>query len=793
MFDLNLIPIARQNGQDSPSIEGLYTAQPPRRAARGREADRLVLYLTMAGSAPLPSDQMQKLLQNLAETYFKTSGAVTAAMRGVAEALNTFILDRNLRSSNTGRQSAGWLTQVVARGETLSLGHSGPVHAYVTGGGQEVHHYFDPQSGGRGLGLSRQVGIRYFQTNLQAGAMLVLSHQPAAEWQVESMAAASQTPDALRRLLAAAPDPDLNAILVVPQPGSGKITVFRARTAPAAVDMAQPASPAPVKAAQPLPAARPVESKPAQSLTPPVELAAQLSEPVSTAVALDQPSAHTADEPAESAPQVAAVVGQDAIQPQRITPSPRSAISAAPASKDHRPQTSPRRSPAVKAQPKTGAPIKQAGAGVLRAGQAFSAAASTAFQQAGKALHTLLRRILPDATILDLPPSTLLFIAIAIPILISVIAAVVYLERGKGLQHQAYLEQAITAAEEGRASTDPTIQRAAWNEVLAQIELAEKYRMSNESQQLRLQAYTILDDLDQIDRLEFQPAIIGGLSASIRVVRMATSGTDLYMLDGTTGQVLRAILSGGGYQLDNTFACGPLSGPVYVGPLIDMTVMPRASGQDQAGILAVDENGILLTCTPGERPLVQELAPSTTSFGSPRAFDLNNGDLYVLDPDGNAVWIYREMEVAQPPRFFFGDEIPPLQDVIDLVVNGDDLYLLHADGHQTRCTYSWIEGAPTRCEDPLIYTDRRQGRQNGAVIPDAVFNQIQFSPPPDPSLYLLDPANQAIYHFGMNLGFQRQYRAVLPTAGQKATAFTVATSRVAFLALGSAVYYAAIP
>ena len=796
MFDLNLIPVARQAGHDQPTVAGLHTAMPSRRPARGRESDRLLLYLTLAGSAPLAQEQTQALLKDLAETYYKSSGAVTAAMRAVAEALNTFILERNLRSSNTGRQSAGWLTQAVVRGDTLSLAHSGPVHSFIVGGEQAARHHFDPQSAGRGLGLSRQVGVRYFQSTLKPGVMLVLAHQPAASWTIESLAGSSQTPDTLRRLLISAPDPELSAVLLVPQPGSGKINMFRARLSSApAPDVARTVTPS---QAEP----QPEPEQTAVVAEMPVESADDSAgfEDIPAVEGTGEPEADFEEniltETAEGflnqsvSEQTQNTGDQDSVQ---IPISPAPIPTAPQAGNPGRPQTTPRRFPVSKPKPDRSAPFKETGAWVLRAGQAFSTATHAAFQQAARGLLTLLRRIMPDATMLDLPPSTLLFIAIAIPVMISVVAAVVYLERGKGMQHQAYLEQAVTAAEEGRSTADPVAQRSAWNTVLAQIELAEQYRVSNESQQLRLQAYSVLDKLDEITRLDFQPAIIGGLNPDIRVIRMATSGTDLYLLDGSSGNVLRAILTGGGYQVDSTFTCGPLTGPTAVGPLIDMVVMSRSTSQEQASVLAVDGNGMVLRCTPGSRPLAQELAPSATNFGSPRAIDLNNGDLYVLDPDANAVWIYRNLDLAQPPRFFFGDEIPKLQDVIDMIVNGDDLYLLHADGHQTRCTYSTLEGAPTRCEDPLLYTDRREGRQSGAVIPDAVFNQILFSPPPDPSLYLLDPANQAVYHFGMNLGFQRQYRAMLPSAGQKATAFTVAATRVVFLAFGNTVLYAPVP
>jgi hypothetical protein len=79
------------------------------------------------------------------------------------------------------------------------------------------------------------------------------------------------------------------------------------------------------------------------------------------------------------------------------------------------------------------------------------------------------------------------------------------------------------------------------------------------------------------------------------------------------------------------------------------------------------------------------------------------------------------------------------------------------------------------------------------MIPDALFDQISFAPPPDPSLYLLDPQNRAIYHFSLRLNLDRQYQAIRQLPDGAATAFAISTTRMAFLAIGNQVFYAALP
>src|SRR4030042_462282 len=102
-LDLNLLSLARQGGNDQAELPDLYAVTPPRRTARGREADSLIIYLSMSGNSPLSTEAHTQLLQRLAEKFYKTTGSLTAALRTVVEALNLFLLDRNLRSTSVGR------------------------------------------------------------------------------------------------------------------------------------------------------------------------------------------------------------------------------------------------------------------------------------------------------------------------------------------------------------------------------------------------------------------------------------------------------------------------------------------------------------------------------------------------------------------------------------------------------------------------------------------------------------------------------------------------------------------
>jgi hypothetical protein len=340
--------------------------------------------------------------------------------------------------------------------------------------------------------------------------------------------------------------------------------------------------------------------------------------------------------------------------------------------------------------------------------------------------------------------------------------------------------------------TNPLEQRLAWQSVIGDLDKAEYYTLTSQSQALRAEATSNLDMLDAIKRLDFKQAIVGGLDSGINVTRIVATTTDMYLLNGKEGNVLHAIMTGRGYEIDLNFQCGPTYGPINVGPLVDIAELPPGSFEN-ASLLGMDANGNLLYCVIGSQPYSAAMAPPNTGFGEPSAMSLDRGDLYLLDPKVNAVWIYRNMEVSQQPRLFFGDDIPPMQDVIDLTVYNNDLFLLHADGHTTKCTYSGMAESPTRCDDPYPYSDNRPGRVHGPTIQDAVFNQIYFSSFPERSIYMLDPQNQSIYYFSVLLTLQWQYQSKSSLPEGKATAFAISPNRMAFIAIGSYVYYAAMP
>jgi len=166
-----------------------------------------------------------------------------------------------------------------------------------------------------------------------------------------------------------------------------------------------------------------------------------------------------------------------------------------------------------------------------------------------------------------------------------------------------------------------------------------------------------------------------------------------------------------------------------------------------------------------------------------------------LDAPSRAVWVYTGQDASfiDRPYFFFGGQIPEIEDSIDLVVTGDELYLLHGDGHLSHCSYSRLDTVPTRCEDPAPLVNKIPAYQDIDLFGQAHITQVMLTAPPDSTLLLLDADNRSVMRLiPRSLELLNQVYPMPGTALKPgpAGALTVNPNRVLFLAVGDQVYFA---
>jgi hypothetical protein len=398
------------------------------------------------------------------------------------------------------------------------------------------------------------------------------------------------------------------------------------------------------------------------------------------------------------------------------------------------------------------------------------------------------------------PPTYIMFfIAIVIPVLVVTIASVVYLRFGQSVQYDELYLQALNQRALATGTTDPAGQRDAWLSVLTTLDKADAYRQTPESQALRKEAQAAYDQIMGVVRLEFIPAFANGLSDTKSISRMTASESELYMLDAEQGDVQHASFTGRSLTYDSPFDCEPgTHGGYQVGTLVDILALPKVNALG-ATLLGIDTTGTLLYCAPGQVPQAIPLpALPNTSWGRVTAFALEGENLYVLDAPSRAVWVFvgKDSSFTDAPYFYFGNQIPAsIESAIDMAVSGDDMFMLHSDGHVSTCTFSRISETPTRCQDPAPLVDNNPAHSGTNIFAPAHFIQIALTNPPNPVVLLLDADHQSVYRLSAHtLEYQNQVTGYAgedsPFQDGPADSMAVSPNYVLYLSIGNQVYFA---
>ncbi len=910
MYDLHLIPINLQRGQSTYQVLGFRAFAPPRRAARSRSEDLLILSLTTKGKEPIDPDILETWLEPLSQTYFKSSGSVTSALRTFIEALNLKILEKNLKTTRDGGAIRAAINLVSAHRRHLFIVQSGFTHAFTLTH-EGLQHFRDASQTDRGLGFSRTPTLRYFQADVGTGGYLFMSDSFPETWREDLLVVDDfPTLEQLRRRLLHQAPTTIRVDLVQLLPGEGKIEYIQPTAKPLDVteepltqalpEIDLPESPTDstmtmvedetqkvIKPTETRPETEDIQQEESISdeegaknnLLGEADL--EMEDTQTEEIAFDQEIMAVGDLSEEDEEELEADLldeiafdeeimavhdfsedFEEALESDLLDEITPDEEDVAIPDLSYKSETEKNEVPleeedqAAKAEDvqelplETEAQIQSPLPTSERLMPPKSQAASSAIpinqdegsniaqevnipareklrkqskkiqedglkglasifewwhglrEKTGKFTHRLLARLSSKETheASKLSSGTLLLIAVAVPLAVVAIALGVYLSRGKTLQYQYYYDQAQTTSQSAAAEQDPTIARQQWESVLTYLDSAEDFRNTEETTALRERAQSALDILDGAVRLRYHPAISGTLYSEILFTRIISYGVDLYLFDAAGGRVIHATRGRQGYTIDPEFVCaaGNYEGG-SINAFVDMVSLP-INNPYQAHILAVDAFGNVAYCSPGQNPVVQSLPPSGGEAGSNQKIAFENDSLFVLSPTNNTLQIYASTngQFLEPPVNFFGnanlDQIPDLTQVVDLAINGSELYLLQGDGKLVGCVYTGLPDNPVTCENPVSYVDGRVGKEEQPVtMPAAVYTSLLYTPPPDPAINILDATHADIYRFSLRFRLYQRYRPDLgdyEITSPIATAFTIGVDQVAYIAFGNQVFYA---
>ena len=774
------------------ALPGFFGAAIPKRTARGREEDNLLMLLSQKSGEPLSADLVRKWLENSSAIFYKSSGSVTSAMRAVIFALNGALAEKNLLLPPESLSVSAHLSLGVIHHNTLFLAQAGLSQAVLAKPGARAF-FFDPDLDPRGLGLTQVPRMRFFQQAVDEGDVILFSTQfPAAFLANSGGSAQPELKTLLDELESNQPLPAEVGLARV-RAGEGAVLWAAAIPEPtAAQSVAEP----PAQTEPLIPAA---EAEADFAAHAQMEVSAQLEaapEPELTGGAQTSAAAELPSEGAQSVPEAVPIETEAAaeLQPSLLPEQPAaSGRRAARYYSEQTPEKAPRDRAAEKAARK------------LRRQTAYRKVADGAgtMNKLGEGLAAFLtgekkRSVEEQTESAELSRGTKLLLAVLVPLLVVGILSAIYISQGQGSQYAYLMAQAQAAAENAAAMQGAAAQREAWQQVLSWLDQAETYRQSSELRALRVRAQDALDVLDGAVRLVYKPAYTSTMMTGLEISRIVSVGTDLYLLDKATGTVLHLSPSSGGYVPDLEFNCQPgLRDGVQVRELADVLAVP-INNAARAPILALDANGNGLLCGVGKEPKAFALIPPDGGFGKIQAVLYDAGRLFVLDTIRNALWIYRgaNLEYTNPPDSYFEEKPIDLTQAVGAAVSGDELFLLFSDGRSSHCLASNVTGT-VECEDLYVYQDARGGAEAGTLDFEAIrFSQLAYSPPPDPSLYYLAAERAELYQFSLRLNLNRVLRAGAgggSLRGRPVTAFNVGSNRNVYLAFGSELYYAVIP
>ncbi len=781
MFDLHIYSVNIASGQERSDLPGTVTFAPPKKTARGRSRDYLSVWLSFVGDSDIVAGDIHKILNDFTAHFYATTGSTTYALQSAIHLLNNVLLQKNLKSSQNQKQVMGLLNAIALHDDQLIIAHCGKTNSYLITD-TNVHHYYDESGTEKGLGISKTASIQFFREQVSHRDLLLFAPKPPAYWNESTLFGANaQNLDGLRRQLLDQGTSDLQAQTIQFVDGKGQVLRRRLVVAP------KPLASAPVESGSAPTGASAAQARIRNVVTP---------RPADVTPAPTPQSGPLEGSEGDIESEVKPVPTEAAFTTEPLAENPL----AEPVNKPAEPNFASSQAGSARQRPKGG--LRQALAKAWLAGKKFG-------NKVDSGVKMLTARVAPKSGKQPRPlsPAMMLFIAISIPVIIVAIATTVYIQRGRSVQHDYFLQQANEVINFANESTDLNIKITYWQAALSFVEQAEDFGSSTDSRALRAIIQQNLDMLGGMSHLEYRPALadnLPGTAVITRIVSPLNDSSNVYLLDASVGRVIRIVRKDQyQYSVDYQFACTPDSVTPAIGALVDMVVLPpnsiemEAFSTGGASILAVDASGNLLYCAPGKNPISSSLPATGNYWGSITHITLSEGSLYVLDSANRRIWIYSGIEFTyvDPPSPFFDNDVPgKLDDITGMAVNNETLYLLHYDSQMTTCTYSpYKEIKSTTCTDPTQYSDMRTSSSPvNFSLAGVRFIGMAKVDLPDQSLYLMDANTLTLNKFGFQLNlfhtFYLRADPDYPSPSKPLSGFGVTSDQIAFLAFGNQLY-----
>lgn len=672
---------------------GAAAIPPPRRAARGRNADTLFCLISLSEEQRQPASFYEQIVSTVSDTFFNSTGSVTSAMRSAVNASNLFLVDWNSRLDNP--VGVG-LTCAVLREETVYVTIAGPARAFLISDGTvtRMPDDLDVRSGTVPLGKFDDPDVRFFSQDVKVGDFLILCDSSLNQLTDTTLSFAVESTSVdttLTNLTNVAGDFAAAEVIKFVAPEGGTVRTQSAATLP------QKSSNFPS-----------IFGKRSRASEP--EVAEQQPERTLEAQA-----------------------------PVPLPPAAREEIVVAPTAPIQIAASKEETTPQAKVEPETNEEEAQEKTSLAAVAQA----ATVSLAKFTGRTREIVDRVLPDEERQNpleeqfrLPLPAQIGVAISVALIATIITTVIYQTNGQNSTYFSLILQAEAEIEQARADSNNQAEaRPHWEAAVALLEEADTIRAaSDEVSSLQDEALTALDSYDSVTRVTAVP--LRNYEAGTFFRGPILRDLSLYVIDTTSDILYREDLNPEGTQLRNQrpqviTRQGELVNEQVIGGLIDLEWIQDGGiqGRDELGL--VTRNGLLVTYSPSQ-VVDAEILPGFGAWQDPRAIAVYNGDLYILDAGANQIWRYvvEGGRYTDTPELYFTDITPDLSTAIDFSIDTNgNMYILQSNGAVSK----YFQGRP----ELLNYTlPQPLARPSAIQLNASVIEQ---------ALYVTDPGGGRLY------------------------------------------------
>lgn len=273
------------------------------------------------------------------------------------------------------------------------------------------------------------------------------------------------------------------------------------------------------------------------------------------------------------------------------------------------------------------------------------------------------------------------------------------------------------------------------------------------------EAQLAIDSLMSISRRQTTPiwTAAAGINANIREILL--EGLAIYALDSNSSVVYRLQLNTDGLGV---IAEQPLAF-MSIGARLEGGTVGRIIGiaADENQVIAVDENGNLISCRPlSINDCDLQTLPDWSAMQNPIRIELWQGNLYVLDIGSETIWRYRAvgntLDYSTLPTELFSSGTRPanLEQAVDFAIGSGsvsgNVFILYGNGVMSRHLGSenfefLFSGFPDSLPKPEVATTQAMYLNDGVI---------------DTGFYVISRPSRTIYQTTAAGTFSAAYRVV---------------------------------